>query len=414
MGEKERPFVKEQIVPSKRKRRQEFLKSLGRMFLYGAVFGIAAGLFFVVTKEFFQNGKETENGQNTTEITAEADSLEDTKTQLTEKTEKKTDSSENEKKSSDTSYQKKIKEVNQSIILISSQSKIMGGKVIYEGSTGIGLAVAENNTTIFFLARYSSLPSDTTNLQVTFFEGAACSATLQGKDEDADIAVIAVKIENLPESVKENIEIIKMASSRQMQTGNMVLFLGRANGTIYSADTGIISGTAQKAYIMDGCIDVYPTNIIKSENASGFLVNLDGKLLGLTNSVSDENSDENVVTFSGILSLEKMITKIIEKDILLYCGIKAQDIPQQRRADMGITNGIYVVETEPNSPADHAGIRTGDIIQSIKGTEITSVSDFYTEISDCSSQSQIRIQVVRVVNGEKQEKNFFVRLKEKE
>jgi serine protease Do len=387
------------------------------MFLYGAVFGIAAGLFFVVTEGFFQNKEEeTKNGRNTTEVVTDSSisSSDVTEAQVTGETgEKKTGSAEEGKRNSE-SYQKKIKEVNQSIISISSQSKSMGGKIVYEGSTGIGLAVAKNDTTIFFLARYSSLPADTNNLQVSFFEGATCSATLQGKDVDADIAVIRVKIEDLTESVKENIEIIKMASSRQMQTGNMLLFLGRANGTIYSADTGIISGTSQKAYIMDGCIDIYPTNIVKNENASGFLINMDGKLLGMTNNVSEENSGENAIAFSGILSLEKIITKIIEKTPLLYCGIKAQDIPQQRRADMGITNGIYVVEIEPNSPADRAGIRTGDIVQSIRGNEISSVADFYTEILDYDNQSQLRIEVVRMIGGKKQEKNFFVRLKEKE
>lgn len=405
-----RPFVKEHIVPSKKKLRREFLKSLGRMFLYGAVFGIAAGLFLIMTENFFSKEKETEKKQSTLEAVVTNAGI------TVDKVKDKKTSTNNQKKGLDgqgfvnSSYDKKIKELNQSIISVLSKTQ-------WEGNTGMscfGVAIARDDAQLYFLTPYHLLPSERDELQAEFFDGSVCRAELIGRDEDANIAIISVKSGNIPESFQKKVQVIKSGDSGQMQTGNTVILLGCPNGSIYSADMGIVSGGSEKKYIMDYCLDLYPTNMLKNEGGFGIAVSTDGRLLGLMTNFNGNVFGKNIVVFSGISSLNRIISKIIEKKPILYCGIRAEDIPQKKRVDMGITNGIYVVETKPDSPADRAGIRTGDIIRGIGKEEVSSVMDFYTEISKYKEDDIIDVHAIRISGKKKKENKFIVRLREKE
>lgn len=423
MGQEEnsQPFVKEHIIPSKKKLQREFLKSLGRIFLYGAVFGIAAGLFLVMTESLFGKAKEQEEKQNTFEtvINTEPDKAETTLDGENES--ENTSNNRNKKKlneqgtkgSTDTSYDKKIKEINQSIISVLSKTQRAEGTEA-AGMVCFGVAIAKDSTHLYFLAPYHLLPHEHKELQAEFFDGCVCKAEFTGKDEDANIAIISVKTGDIPENSQKKAEVIKSGESGQMQTGSMVMLLGCPNGSIYSADMGIVSGSPEKKYIMDYCLDLYPTNMLRGESSSGIIVSTDGKLLGMMANFGGNVFKKNTVAFSGISSLNRIISKIIDKKPIIYCGIRAEDIPQKKRVDMGITNGIYVVETKPDSPADRAGIRTGDIIKRVGEEEITSVMDFYTEISKYERDDVVNVHAVRISGKKKRENKFIVRLREKE
>lgn len=424
-GEESRPFVKEHIVPSKKRLQREFLKSLGRMFLYGAVFGIAAGLFLIMTKNFFEKGKESKEKQSSLSTIVKdkesiTDKIDSIKTDLENEEEKslsnqkKKETADQRKKSSiQEAYDKKIKEINQSIISVLSKTQWTEGTKT-TGMICFGAAIARDQEHFYFLAPYYLLPTEKEELQAEFFDGCVCKAEFTGKDEDANIAIISVKIEEIPENFQKKIEVIKLGESSQMQTGSTIMLLGCPNGSIYSADIGIVSGSPEKKYIMDYCLDLYPTNIVKNESGSGIVVSTDGKLFGMMTNTNGTIFGKNMVAFSGISSLNRIISKIISGKPMLYCGIRAEDIPQKKRVDMGITNGIYVVETKPDSPADRAGIRTGDIIKKVGEEEITSVMDFYTEISGYKKDDVINVHAVRISSKKKKENKFIVRLREKE
>lgn len=414
-----RPFVREHIIPSKKKKQKEFLKSLGRMFLRGAVFGIAAGIFFVTTEQFLGQKKESEEYQtsniitNANETENSLDNMEQVDVQNPADTHTNTETIKPPAKN-EGDYANKINEWNQSIIAISIKSEWAGGQVVFKENTGFGIAIEKDTSKLYFLTRYTSLATGTGTLQAEFFDGFSCPASLTGKDEDADIAVISVDLEEIPKSIQEKVEILKMGDTGQIQTGNFIILLGKPNGSLYSTDIGIISGVPEKEYIMDYSLDIYPTNIIRNENGSGMAVSTEGKLLGILTDNGKTIFGKNIVAFSGISSLKRIITKIINREPIVFCGIRAENIPQKKRVDMGITNGIYVMETEPNSPAAQAGIHTGDIIQKVEDTEISSVIDFYTTISECEQNVPIAIHAVQVSGGKKKENKYIVRLQKKE
>lgn len=202
--ENNRPFVKEHIIPSRRKLQREFLKSLGRMFLYGAVFGIAAGLFLIMTESLLGGEKESEKQQTTPEtIVTPAGITTDYKKNETvsSDSQKKELSGQEKKDSANGSYDKKIKELNQSIISVLSKSKGINGTET--GMVCFGVAIAKDDACLYFLVPYDSLPPEQKELQAEFFDGSVCRAEFTGKDEDANIAVISVKSEDIPENFQK-------------------------------------------------------------------------------------------------------------------------------------------------------------------------------------------------------------------
>lgn len=407
-GEGGRPFVREHILPSKKRRRKELLKLFGQMFLCGAVFGIAAGIFLIMTENLL--GKEKTEYQ---EDLIEEETSKKTKDKETAvSVQEMTEPGNSEKKNN--SCEKKIAQWNQSIVAVYTQSQWPGSQMVYRQEAGFGIAVAKENARLYFLTRYMAFTSETEELKAKFFDGAVCPAKLEGKDEDADIAVVSVALEKIPKSIQEKVQVIKMGDAGRLQTGSGVVILGQPNGFLYSADVGIISGLPEKEYIVDYSLDIYPTNMARNEKGSGVVVSMDGKLLGLLTDSGTEYFGNDTVLFSGILVLKRIIMKIIEKEPIIYCGIKAENIPQKKRADMGITNGIYVMEIQPNSPAERAGIRAGDIIRKVEDTEISSLVDFYTKISEYGENMVVHVHALRISSEKKKENKYIVRLQEKE
>lgn len=410
-GEGGRPFVREHILLSKKRRRKEFLKLFGRMFLCGAVFGIAAGIFLMMTENLL--GKEkTEYQEDPIEEGTEGASKK-TKDKETEVLVQEITKSENPEKKNN-NYEKKIAQWNHSIIAVYTQSQWPGSQMVYRQEAGFGIAVAKENARLYFLTRYMAFTSETEGLKAEFFDGAVCPARLEGKDEDADIAVVSVALDKIPKSTQEKVEVIKMGDAGRLQTGSGVVVLGQPNGFLYSADVGIISGLPEKEYIVDYSLDIYPTNMTGNEKGSGAVMSMDGKLLGILTDSGTEYFGNDVVLFSGIPVLKRIVMKIIEKEPLIYCGIKAENIPQEKRVDMGITNGIYVMEIQPNSPAARAGIRAGDIIRKVEDTEISSLVDFYTKISEYGENMVVDVHALRISSEKKKENKYIVRLQKKE
>jgi len=429
------PFVKEHIVPSWRKKKKRFLQTLGQMCLCGAVFGICAALCFIIIWKCFNHTEilpqttennlgETTDEQSTfqkeqdTSVSSElpADEL-PVKDQSKKETSKNTDTNQ----AADAVQLKTedlIQTLNQSIVAFYSQQQWSIAGQNYENSfinhttAGFGIAIDKTQERLYFLTGNSSLPSGM-DLIAEFYDGVFCSAHLEGRDKDADIAILSVNLFELPSAVRKKVQTIKLGDTEQLKTGAQIYLVGCPNGTLYSADMGIISGTPQKKSIVDYALDIYPTNIMRQEDGTSAVISPSGKLIGLMTEPNGSGKRQDFVSFSDISKLKRIIKKLIDGKPLLYCGIQAEDIPQTKRANMGVTGGIYVMEVEPNSPADKTGIRTGDIIQKVRGTEITSLTDFYIEISECEEKERVEISLLRSDGTKRVQKNFRVRLEKK-
>jgi putative serine protease PepD len=267
-------------------------------------------------------------------------------------------------------------EVLPSVVTISASKGAKGGIGSGEIIRSDG-SIMTNNHVI-------SLAADGGTIEVLFSNGTRAPATLTGRDPAADLAVIKVEQSSLP--------VIEMGTSSDLVVGAPVVALGAPLGLTETVTSGIISA-------LDRTIEVPGDNggtallasaiqtdaAINPGNSGGALVDCAGKLIGVPSAGAVAPSP-GLGGSSGSIGLGFAIpvdvAKRISDEIIAtgtvthsYFGLQVAPVPAAATDKMGGTPGLYVAGVVPGSPADDAGLRTGDIITEIDGRAATSPNE---------------------------------------
>lgn len=415
----ETPFLQEQIILTHRKIRRRVVRIFFRVFLYGIVAGVFASVFFVLTVKVLGMGQKTEGTvsmEENREISKKTVNAGVTQAAVVKyddravkEKEAQTTASQSEKNS-----QKTVEEIKNQIRRVMALLSIQpwqeaGGQCHTEKRFGI--AVEKKNGRIYYLFNSTQITTKE-KLSIEFYNGTVCAARFDGMDLEAGIAIASVAWSDLPEVIQQMAEIIPIDETR-LKKGTRLYLAGQLGGALYAVHKGRVLGKGIQHSITDYSLDIYPTNMNKTEGNSGVVLGTDGRLIGLMTAEDMDGFNEANVSFLGMSKLKKIMLRLISGESLVYCGIRAQDIPKKKQKDMEITNGIYITEVVPNSPADIADICTGDIIQKVDDREISSISDFYMEILDCGVDSRAELSTLHLYDREYVEKKRYINLEEK-
>ena len=159
-------------------------------------------------------------------------------------------------------------------------------------------------------------------------------------------------------------------------------------------------------------MSVFTTDIYLSPGGDGIVSDLQGRLVGLISYSEDGSEGMNRVT--GIDSLKPLILKLLNGGGIPYFGIRSENIPADVRIEMGIENGIYVNEAFAGSPAAAAGIKKGDVIESINDETIESVAQFYELLLGLDGDTELSVGIFRASREEEPRSVETVILKKKE
>ena len=146
-------------------------------------------------------------------------------------------------------------------------------------SAGSGIIIAQNDTELLVLTNNHVVEGNDT-LTVSFIDEESVTANIKGTDSVRDLAVIAVKMEDIKGSTKEKIAVAQMGDSTQLQVGEQVIAIGNALGYGQSVTTGIVSATQR---MLDG----FDSELIQTDaainpgNSGGALLNAKGELVGI-------------------------------------------------------------------------------------------------------------------------------------
>lgn len=235
-------------------------------------------------------------------------------------------------------------------------------------------------------------------LSVTTHIGEEYTATLVGYDDINDVALLKVEAAGL--------DAVELGSSSDLIVGDMVVAIGNPLGELTATQTvGYISGK-DRAVSTDGTvINMLQTDAaINSGNSGGPLFNMKGQVIGIT------TAKYSGTTSSGA-SIEGIGFAIPIDDIMgiigdlqaygyvtgAYLGITVQNVDSSVSEVYGI-NGAYVIGVEPGYAADRAGIRAKDLIVSLDGKEIGSITDLTRALRDYEAGDVVTIGLIR--NGQ--------------
>ncbi len=252
-------------------------------------------------------------------------------------------------------------------------------------------------------------------ITATFFDGTEVEATLKGYDSNTNIAVAAVSLSKIADSLEKEISIATLGVSNIKDLpGTPVVVLGSPMGTSGSVGHGIITSSASTIYLADANYKLLQTDIIGSQNANGIIFDLKGYVLGIVTNGKTTSDLKNLITAYGISELKKIITKMGNGEELAYMGVVGTDVTQQANEEFGVPLGAYIKEIYMDSPAMMAGIQRGDVIVDINGNVIEDFGDYVSTILHLAPGDTIEVKIMRQVQAEYKEMQFEVTLESEE
>lgn len=280
-----------------------------------------------------------------------------------------------------------------------------------EGATS-GVLFYNNGRELLILADHTLIAQADT-LTATFYDGTEVPATVKQYDSNTNLAVCAVSISDLTDAFVKQVVVANLGTSNLRNLpGTPVVVVGSPMGVSGSVSYGIITSANTTLYMADANYKLLQTNIFGSQNASGVLFDLQGRVLGIVTNGKNPSDMKNLIAAYGISELKKPISRMGNGKSVPYLGIVGTDVTKEANEELNVPYGAYIKEVYMDSPAMLAGIQRGDVIVEINEATITHFSDFSGAMQVLSSGSTVSMKIMRPVQNDYKEMTFEVTLEE--
>lgn len=328
-----------------------------------------------------------------------------------------------------------VEKIMPSVVSVNAVYSYNGGywsdnyKEKYDGG-GSGFIIGENETELL-IATNSHVVSDTEELEVCFVDETEADAMVKGYDNDLDVAVIAVRLEDISEETKNTILVARLGDSTKLKAGQAVISIGNALLLGQSVTTGIISAVDMPVgggydemgnqYGSDDRVMIQTTAIMNPGCSGGVLVNASGEVVGINtmtiSAVDVEGMCYAIPITNAIPVLDKLKTREIRERLREedsgYLGISCSNVEGKQAEEYDIPRGVYVRDVYEDEPADEAGVRKGDVIVSLNEVPVETMDELSEMLRYYPVGEIVDLEIMRYEAGEYKSQIISVRLGKK-
>ena len=281
-------------------------------------------------------------------------------------------------------YQKLYQSIHSLVLNVQSAEVVITGvstevdlfHSAYESTAkSIGYIFAQTSSEIMIMAEYDSVLQNE-NLEITFIDGSRETASIRGVDTNTNLAVLTVNKKDMSLSTQDVIGYLNLGSSSlSTLIASPVIAMGNPLGQ-RSVVYGMITSVDTVISMADRNYKLLTTDIYGSETASGILMDLNGKVVGIINQNYNAEGLENLISALGISEIKAALQRMSNGDENAYVGIRGADLPVEVSKTKEVPVGVYVTGIEMGSPAMEAGIQSGDIIIRMDKSKIITFADY--------------------------------------
>ena len=227
---------------------------------------------------------------------------------------------------------------------------------------------------------------------VTFSDKSEYKASLKKKDKNSGFAIFAVDKKSLSDATWSASSVASLGNSNLTEQGDVIFALGNIFGYAGGSGYGIVSSSNYKEIGRDGEYSVIATDMSSASEGTGILFNLDGEVIGMIS--SDIWKDRGVRTANAyaISDLKLVIQLLANGASVPYIGVSGTAVTSGIQKEEGMPSGIYVIDVAADSPAMAAGIQSGDVICSVNGEKIVSMSAYRKLMLTLKVGDQIKVE----------------------
>lgn len=235
--------------------------------------------------------------------------------------------------------------------------------------------------------------ADADKITVTFSDGKSLEAKVIGKDPTFDLAVIKVEGKDLP--------TLEMGDSDSIRVGETLVAIGNTLGLGLepTVTVGVLSARNRSVHVQNFNFDGFLQTdaSINPGNSGGPLLDMDGRVIGINTAI--------IASAQGIgFAIPINMAKQVMNDIVTYgkvrrgqMGVYLQPITEDIASafDLKDTKGALIADVMPDSPAEKAGLKRGDVIVKLDGKEVENSVKLSTSVRQRMAGDKIDLEVLR-------------------
>ena len=287
-------------------------------------------------------------------------------------------------------------------------------------SSGSGIIVGQNDKELL-IATNNHVVEGADTITVAFTDDAVYGAQIKGNAADSDLAVIAVKLDDMSEETLNSIRVVTLGNSDSLQIGEQVVAIGNALGYGQSVTSGWVSAVDREMEDENGKSTgklIQTDAAINPGNSGGALLNMRGELIGINSAKAAATEVEGMGYAIPIATAQPILDELMNRetrykaseDKAAYIGVTCMSVEADASKMYGIPTGAFVDSVEEGGPAEAAGIQKGDVIVKFDGITITGSTELVSKLEYYEAGETVDVVISRAENGEYKEQTVSVTL----
>ena len=274
---------------------------------------------------------------------------------------------------------------------VSHQSKIGSGVIVdSDGYILTSAHVVEGAQRIRIVLQQ---PSGTSPIQMSALGRARIlDATLVGLHRESDIALLKVETHNLP--------ALRLAETRPVSPGEVVLAIGSPDGLQGSVTMGIVSSVWRQPNPEVPMVYIQTDAPINPGNSGGPLIDLDGNVIGLNTFIMSKGGGSEGLGFAVPARIVRFVYDNLRKYGFVQraeIGVSAQEITPTLAAGLGLARdwGVIISDVPADGPAAAAGLRLQDIVDAVDGQQVVGLPGFAAALYLHPVDEDLKLELLR-------------------
>lgn len=290
------------------------------------------------------------------------------------------------------------------------------------GVSGSGIIIGANDTELLIVTN-AHVVEDVNNLKVTFGDNTEADAVIKGMKTDSDLAVVAVKLDDISADTMSAISIAKLGSSSDVEVGEAAIAIGNAAGYGISVTTGIVSAVGKSLTVDNVVYDnlIQTDAAINPGNSGGALFNSNGEVIGINSVKMSDTKVEGMGYAIAIESVKDIIDDLstqttrvaLDNDERGYIGVSGSSVTSEISQTYGWPVGVLIRSVTEDSAAERAGLQVNDVITSFDGKDVDSWETLVNLMKYYQVGEQVEVVYSRLENGSFTEHTTTLTLTEK-
>lgn len=252
-----------------------------------------------------------------------------------------------------------------------------------------------------------------TEIAVKLDSGREYKAKVIGTDSRLDLALLKIE-------AKEPLPVLELGDSDRIRVGDWVIAIGNPFGLSQTVTAGIVS--AKDRVIGAGPFDdfIQTDASINPGNSGGPLLDTSGKVVGINTAIHAAGQG---IGFAVPVNMAKRFIEAVKTKGRMshgWLGVGIQELTPELAAGLKVptTSGVLVAQVYPDSPAEKAGIKRGDVIVAYDGKQVEHTYDLTRLVGTTEPGKSVNVKVIRdgrektlqVVIGERPEEEELASL----